>query len=249
MGLAMTIAAAVCSTIYADVRSGTGATYHLKTSGQETVDVDDVRGSTFRYRQIFIEAPMLHTRHHPLRESLDISFVFSLPNQSLSVGGGEIPPSADAILRDYRPVTLPNGFEEFGEPRLQIAHGWPWLAFDADVIWIHEKDAIVQSMDDLKIYASAGVLWKDVQDSTSPPDIRVFAYRPLWPGLIANTIFFAAVILTASLFFRSARDLRRYRRGRCPRCAYNRQFDYTTKCPECGISHSPSQTGATATPL
>lgn len=74
-------------------------------------------------------------------------------------------------------------------------------------------------------------------------------YRPIWPGLLANTLFYAvpaALLLTALRFaalgvrraFRSARGRRRRTRGRCAHCGYELGEGITT-CPECGRSATP----------
>jgi hypothetical protein len=59
-------------------------------------------------------------------------------------------------------------------------------------------------------------------------------WRPLWPGLLANTAFYG-VILWALWFTPGAvrRGLRR-RRGACVRCGYDRRGGSLISCPECG---------------
>lgn len=63
----------------------------------------------------------------------------------------------------------------------------------------------------------------------------LLAYRPLWPGLAANSVVFGAgwwvVISTTGYFRRVARR----RRGLCPACGYSLTGLATgTRCPECG---------------
>jgi hypothetical protein len=63
---------------------------------------------------------------------------------------------------------------------------------------------------------------------------RGLPLRPIWPGLLANSAFYAAGFFIIARTTRTARRLRRMSRGHCPRCAYDRESLYTTPCPECG---------------
>ena len=63
---------------------------------------------------------------------------------------------------------------------------------------------------------------------------------PIWPGFLANTIFYAlawmGVFWAARRInigvLRPTRRKRRLRRGRCPNCGY--PFGDLPRCPECG---------------
>jgi hypothetical protein len=65
---------------------------------------------------------------------------------------------------------------------------------------------------------------------------RFLPARPLWAGLVGNTLFFAgawSLVLFGPVVIR--RYLRR-RRNLCPRCAYNLSATPSdSPCPECGI--------------
>lgn len=68
--------------------------------------------------------------------------------------------------------------------------------------------------------------------------------RPLWPGFLANTTFYAAtwfVLLTGPGILR--RYVRR-RRGRCLTCGYDLSHADHEACPECGVAG-----GAMNTPI
>jgi hypothetical protein len=58
--------------------------------------------------------------------------------------------------------------------------------------------------------------------------------RPIWPGMIANTLIYGAA--WAALFVTPgiARGRLRAWRGRCPRCGYDLRHQASPGCPECG---------------
>jgi hypothetical protein len=59
-------------------------------------------------------------------------------------------------------------------------------------------------------------------------------FRPIWPGLLANTAFYG-VILWALWFTPGAvRRAMRKQRGACVRCGYELQGGGQATCPECG---------------
>ncbi len=57
--------------------------------------------------------------------------------------------------------------------------------------------------------------------------------RPILPGLLLNTLFYATLFSNPYLLRQSRRHLR-LRRGHCPACNYNLLNDFTKPCPECG---------------
>lgn len=59
-------------------------------------------------------------------------------------------------------------------------------------------------------------------------------YRPIWSGLMVNTIFWAMVVATVHSIKRAYRHARRMRKGRCPMCSYELGFTFKDGCPECG---------------
>jgi hypothetical protein len=62
--------------------------------------------------------------------------------------------------------------------------------------------------------------------------------RPIWPGLLGNTAFYA--LLWAALWYavavprRFVREVARVRSGQCVRCGYDLGYDFQSGCPECG---------------
>lgn len=67
-------------------------------------------------------------------------------------------------------------------------------------------------------------------------DVRLAA-RPIWLGMIGDTIIYAGAWLLLLLGVRwlwGLRRRRRTRRGRCARCGYDLVGDFASGCPECG---------------
>lgn len=59
-----------------------------------------------------------------------------------------------------------------------------------------------------------------------------YGIRPV--GLVVNVSFFAMLAWIVPAAVQEVRGIRRRRRGRCPRCAYDLAHDYRGGCPECG---------------
>lgn len=59
--------------------------------------------------------------------------------------------------------------------------------------------------------------------------------RPIWPGLLANTLFYAALTLALLAGLRVVRTRRRRARGRCVACGYELD-EGVGVCPECGLA-------------
>jgi hypothetical protein len=67
-------------------------------------------------------------------------------------------------------------------------------------------------------------------------------WRPIWSGLSANTLVYAAMLLAPWMGLRLARSARRHhrtKRGRCAGCGYQLD-DGMERCPECGMARHPS---------
>lgn len=61
-------------------------------------------------------------------------------------------------------------------------------------------------------------------------------WRPLWPGLIANTLIYAALWFGALAYARFAQRRSRTHRGLCMACGYSREGLLPgAPCPECGV--------------
>lgn len=58
--------------------------------------------------------------------------------------------------------------------------------------------------------------------------------RPIWTGLLGNTLFYGSITLALLIVLRHARTRRRRARGRCIACGYELGEGVAT-CPECGL--------------
>ena len=77
-------------------------------------------------------------------------------------------------------------------------------------------------------------------DWFEPPRDRL-PLRPILPGFVINTIFYAIVVAAILALPLSVFPMRRYlraRRGRCAKCGYDRTglAEATVPCPECGAT-------------
>jgi hypothetical protein len=109
-------------------------------------------------------------------------------------------------------------------PILQEARGWPWLAVEC---------SMEQNPPNFTWTADAGFI---LPFPSQPTDLslRVLPYRPIWPGLIANTALFAILFACLTTTARAGRRALRRRRGLCPICTYDLSGNTTPGCPECG---------------
>lgn len=62
--------------------------------------------------------------------------------------------------------------------------------------------------------------------------LRALPLRPIWPGLLANTLLYATLSWLLFGGYRRARASLRLRRNHCPRCNYDLRG--LPGCPECG---------------
>lgn len=66
------------------------------------------------------------------------------------------------------------------------------------------------------------------------PRILKLPLRPLWPGFLLDTGFYAVLWALPLFGLPLIRQSRRKRKGRCPKCAYDLKRDFNSGCPECG---------------
>jgi hypothetical protein len=127
------------------------------------------------------------------------------------------------------PLSLPQGMEH--------ATGWPALAGWYSMRFVYTSGAFNAEFEGA------------IEFPATPPSrpfgvaqggaIRALPLRPIWPGLLINTAFYAILWLLPLGGLRAARRAWRRHRGRCPACAYHLVGltpapDSRVTCPECG---------------
>ncbi len=68
-------------------------------------------------------------------------------------------------------------------------------------------------------------------------------FKPIWPGFVINTVFYAAILWLLTFGPFAARRIIRSKRGRCIKCGYDLRGAEHEVCPECGCE---LHTGANA---
>jgi hypothetical protein len=121
--------------------------------------------------------------------------------------------------------------------------GWPWPAVQC-------ADEFRGDLDSIPV--ASGVGW--IPDNRAPfravaPSKRSargaltlgraprLPYFPYWPGLLADTLFYALLFAALHQLAAYARRARRRRHNRCTACGYDLSGLDATPCPECG--HTP----------
>lgn len=102
---------------------------------------------------------------------------------------------------------------------LAVAAGWPWHAAWGQDRWLQQPGTPRTHLSQAKFELGG-------QQFRLP-------LRPLWPGLAANTAFYAPIALAGLVPLSCARRARRRRRRRCVACNYDLSAS-SGPCPECG---------------
>ena len=161
---------------------------------------------------------------------------------------------ADTVIRTRRPVEayLPS-WSDLSDPvfrvrgvafpphsglrappaRMNLAYGWPLVAVWYGLQWID----IARTPSQYEVWGALDLGPADVSGTTLP---RVLPYRPIWRGVLINTLFYAVLLwlLIPGPFV--LRRLIRLKRGRCPKCGYDLRGQLPgAGCPECGWNRQP----------
>ena len=105
--------------------------------------------------------------------------------------------------------------------------GWPWpcLWFQARAI---SSDNTVRNPE-----LRGAILWSGAPSAVTF-NFRAMPLRPIWMGMITNTIFYAALCMAMLIAPGMVRRRWRRRRGRCAACGYDLRGQIEARCPECG---------------
>lgn len=117
------------------------------------------------------------------------------------------------------------------QSQLEEASGFPFLCF----YWSAERGpSITPPGKDWRLLG--GIELAPDTRSTSIANIRALPLRPIWPGLLLNTLlhFYAALWSIPLTLIPTLRRRHRRKHQRCERCAYDLHNLTTTTCPECG---------------
>lgn len=117
--------------------------------------------------------------------------------------------------------------ESVGYGQSLFRYGWPCLAMDL---------AVQTTIDRAGVRTSYDVALATVPTALRLPN-RVHPYiplRPIWPGFLLNTLFYAAILWALFITPGKVRRVLRRKRRLCPACAY--PIGVSSVCSECGQS-------------
>lgn len=165
---------------------------------------------------------------------------------------GIVPYNDRRAFRDDDPAELlpawcdgfnPSDAGTSGGRHVRIAHGWGW-PFVA--LWYEEAADVNAGGTPFAPQTGPAIPIGFVDRVTATHTVRVPRFlpvRPIWGGLLLNTLIFAIAwaLLLVAMFVGGSRLRRRWRlkRGRCPACRYDLSGTQHEACPECGIAIRP----------
>lgn len=117
---------------------------------------------------------------------------------------------------------------------VQDARGWPAPAMWCE--WTYDSSRMRRPAFGPRVLDARGGV--DLTARTvrllAPTDLRAIPLRPVWWGLILDTLFYAAVLAIPVAAAGPIRARHRRGRNRCPRCGYSLAGQRAVGCPECG---------------
>ena len=175
-----------------------------------------------------------------------------LHKQQRSITG--VTPSRISVWWAWSPLaSQPSVFEEFDRLRMQLDNpdidpdssvysdiGYGFPAISARALGA-VNDAVVLP-DGSYARQMSGAFSTPIIDpsrsfkaSTAPLALHTWLpYRPVWAGMLINTVFYTLLAWCVLAVLRAFRHARRMHRGRCPACEYDLGYDLRDGCPECG---------------
>ena len=122
--------------------------------------------------------------------------------------------------------------EQLGTDLFQITtqrYGWPWSATQLISAYEHRVSNGAYVLD------APGP--EGLRGGLHIPGLGWLAAYPVWPGLLADTLFYILLFSTLHQLAAWGRRTHRRRRGRCAVCGYDLSGIHSLTCPECG--HKP----------
>ncbi len=121
-----------------------------------------------------------------------------------------------------------------------VRSGWPWRS-GAGERW----DLGISLLTPFPMLDRKVTTWRDADLETSAvsfdrptwlggSSLRLLPLRPIWPGFVVNTVFYAAILWLVIRGHIAMQRHRRRKRGLCVTCGYDLRGNLTQGCPECG---------------
>lgn len=139
--------------------------------------------------------------------------------------------SIDSRIRWGRSyLCRPRDYSVSLEIRNAEARGWPWLA-----LWCVPAEENVFSTGAVRP-PMGGILIPEPFRVVDPrfEFLPTLPYIPIWPGFLADMLFWALLWYALIWCFHRVRSSRRLRQRRCPDCGYDLTYKVSDSCPECG---------------
>jgi hypothetical protein len=185
-----------------------------------------------------VTGPITYDCRHPFLNSVGNSPVVCITSRPgcevvrLCARGGTL--MANREVPDYPAHPWWNEQILTFEPRWAIAYGLPMLSMKAwrETYWIRINGDDMGRSRMRDGYSFRSQPWAGGSQTIYP----VLAFRPIWPGFLLNTLFYALILWLLILGPFMLRRFIRIRRGRCPKCGYDLRGAEHHRCPECGTA-------------
>ncbi|MEE9128511.1 MAG: hypothetical protein V3T84_00710 [Phycisphaerales bacterium] len=142
----------------------------------------------------------------------------------------EIAPSHDSLRQNNIRRQLREEMYRNSKHHMRIDAGWPMRSFrgfvSGGLLDPNHSQTLLFPLQELNVIARE----RPVGKGTWP---RYLPYRPIWLGLIVNTLLYATVLIAIMSMWAVMRSKLRLRRGRCPNCKY--PIGVSEVCTECGV--------------
>jgi len=115
--------------------------------------------------------------------------------------------------------------------------GWPWPSLQGGSWDVIAEPATKAWGETARVIAIDAI---PVFRGPNPEDVTPLPVRPIWPGFLIDTLFYAAIWFGGFFAPGMAKRAIRRKRGRCPRCGYDLRGDLAAGCSECGWNREES---------